>query len=55
MTAYIGACARAEVCIDRLERTGQDVIAQDGIVRGWMYTLFCFRDLAPDEIAHGRR
>jgi serine/threonine protein kinase/tetratricopeptide (TPR) repeat protein len=45
MTTYIGAMRESQACVERLERTGQDVIAQDGIVRGWLYTLFCFRDL----------
>ncbi|PTL81267.1 serine/threonine-protein kinase [Vitiosangium sp. GDMCC 1.1324] len=44
MTFYFGAMREYQACIERMERTGQDVIAQDGIVRGWMYSHFCFRD-----------
>ncbi len=45
MTAYVGAIRESAACFERLERTGQDVLARDGIVRGWQGISYSFRDL----------
>ncbi|WP_437672036.1 serine/threonine-protein kinase [Sorangium sp. So ce131] len=45
MNEYLGAMAEAEACLDRLDHTGQDVIARDGVVRGWRAIVYGFRSL----------
>jgi tetratricopeptide (TPR) repeat protein len=45
MSFYLGAIREADACLERLERTGADVIAQDGMVRGWRSVLYSFRSL----------
>jgi tetratricopeptide (TPR) repeat protein len=45
MAWYLGALEEARACFERLERTGQDVIARDGLVRGWRSTVYTFRSL----------
>ncbi|WP_224243714.1 serine/threonine-protein kinase [Hyalangium gracile] len=49
MTWYLGAQREAEACFERLERTGQDVIARDGLVRGWRGLEQSFRALSLHE------
>jgi tetratricopeptide (TPR) repeat protein len=45
MTEYLGAMAENEACLERLERTGSDVIARNGVVRGWRGIVKSFRSL----------
>jgi len=45
MASYLGALRESEACFERLERTGQDVIARDGVVRGRRGMEYCFRSL----------
>jgi tetratricopeptide (TPR) repeat protein len=42
---YLGALREADACFERLERSGVDVIAQNGLVRGWRNTAYSFRSL----------
>ena len=42
---YLGALREADACLERLERAGADVIAQNGFVRGWRGTVYSFRSL----------
>jgi tetratricopeptide (TPR) repeat protein len=46
MTSHLGALRESEACFERLERTGQDVIARDGIVRGRRGHEYSIRSLA---------
>ncbi|WP_437550823.1 protein kinase [Sorangium sp. So ce367] len=45
MNEYLGAMAATGACLERLERTGQDVIARNGVVRGWRGIVLAFRSL----------
>jgi serine/threonine protein kinase/tetratricopeptide (TPR) repeat protein len=45
MSYYLGAVREADACFQRLEHTGQAVIAQDGMVRGWRNVVYSFRAL----------
>ncbi|HEX8701536.1 MAG TPA: protein kinase, partial [Myxococcaceae bacterium] len=42
---YLGAVREADTCFERLERTGQEILAQDGMVRGWRNVVYSFRAL----------
>jgi tetratricopeptide (TPR) repeat protein len=45
MAWYLGAFREADACLERLERTGGDVIARNGLVRGWRNTVYSFQSL----------
>jgi eukaryotic-like serine/threonine-protein kinase len=45
MVSYWGDLQEAQACFDRLEAHGRDILAQDGVVRGWRNIVYCFRDL----------
>jgi tetratricopeptide (TPR) repeat protein len=45
MTGYLGLVRETDACFERLERTGQDAIAQDGITRGRRGQEYSFRSL----------
>ncbi len=45
MAWYLGMLPEADACFERLERTGRDVIARNGLVRGWRNTVYSFRSL----------
>ncbi|MFL5357803.1 protein kinase domain-containing protein [Archangium sp.] len=43
MTDYVGAMAEADACLERLESAGREVIARDGLVRGWRGNAYFVR------------
>jgi tetratricopeptide (TPR) repeat protein len=45
MCYYLGAIREADACFERLEQTGREVLARDGVVRGWKDIVYCFRAL----------
>ncbi len=45
MTGYLGLVRETEACFERLERTGQEALAQDGITRGRRGQEYSFRSL----------
>jgi tetratricopeptide (TPR) repeat protein len=45
MAWYVGMRREADACFERLEHSGGDIIAQNGIVRGWRNTVYSFRSL----------
>ncbi|HYO73971.1 MAG TPA: AAA family ATPase [Archangium sp.] len=45
MAWYMGALEEARACFERLERSGQDVITREGLVRGWRNTVYAFQSL----------
>ncbi|MFY0572676.1 protein kinase domain-containing protein [Archangium lansingense] len=45
MAWYLGSLRDADACFERLERTGRDVLEQNGLVLGWRNTLYSFRSL----------
>ncbi|XXF80158.1 protein kinase [Myxococcaceae bacterium GXIMD 01537] len=45
MALYLGCLREADACFERLERTGREVIARDGMVRGWRNIEYSFRSL----------
>ncbi len=45
MANYLGSRRESEACFERLERTGQDVIARDGLVQGWRGCVYSARAL----------
>ncbi len=45
MADYLGSRRESDACFERLERTGQDIIARDGLVRGWRGCVYSSRAL----------
>lgn len=46
VTSYVGCLRESAACLERLERTGRDVLARDGLVRGWWSLEHSYRSLA---------
>ncbi|WP_224364701.1 serine/threonine-protein kinase [Hyalangium versicolor] len=45
MMSYLGCLRETEACFEHLERTGSEVIARDGMVRGWRGVEYSFQSL----------